>query len=90
MGDFFDATMGKIMKSTTAHVSLKPEARAAIKEKLGCTDEELDEALRQMGKQMTERAHKDMDYLHKRGQAKQIADLDSLKTLIKKGKANGS
>lgn len=89
MGDFFDATMGKIMKSATAHVSLKPKARAVIKEKLGCTDEELDEALKQMDEQMTEQAHADMDYLHKRGQAKQIADLDALIAMRKKEKASG-
>jgi len=88
MGDFFDATVGRMIKSRKARVTLKPEARAAVKEKLGCTDEELDEALKKMGEQMTEQAHKDMDYLHKRGQAKQIADLGALIAMRKKEKAN--
>lgn len=79
MGDFFDATYGARIKASKAHVKLKPEAREAIKEKLGCTDEELDEALKKMGEEMTEIAHADADYLHERGQAKQKRDWSDLK-----------
>ena len=60
MGEFFDMTLGRAISSRTAHIRLKPTARAKVKEATGCSDEQLDTALEEMGRQMTEIAHSDM------------------------------
>ena len=88
MGDFFDNTMGKFFKAGKARIKIKPELRAMIREKFDCTDEEVDEVLRDLAGEMTKQVHSDMDYLKDRGEKQQVS---LLAALIKehKDKANG-
>lgn len=88
MGDFFDMTVGRIMGSSRARVRLKPGARALILEKCGCTEEELDAALDELGRQTTAIVHADMKVLRQktiRSRAKQLLGLIAKK----KGEHNG-
>lgn len=88
MPEFFDMTIGRSILNSRAHVRLKPEARALIKEKSGCTDEELDAALELMGQQMTETAHSDIKKMRQRTLREQTGRFVGLLAKAKEKKAN--
>ena len=88
MGDFFDNTMGEFFKAGKARIKIKPELRAMIREKFDCTDEEVDEVLRDLAGEMTKQVHSDMDYLKDRGQKQQAQDWEELRQKHK-GNTNG-
>ena len=77
--DFFMATVGKTLRNSRARPVLTSEGREIVKDKLGLTDEELDEALKALGERMTKQAQSDMDALQKMADEKQTELLATLK-----------
>lgn len=88
MGEFFDMTIGRNMLGRYAHIRLQPVARATIKEACECTDEELDEALKRMGQEMTDTAHADMLKMRERTTRQQAEQLIGLIAKVKEKKQN--
>ena len=68
--DFFNNTMGKILRKSKARIKLTPEGRELIKRKLKqqgheITDEELDYSLKALGYDITDQLHRDLDTIQR-------------------------